>query len=213
MTSPNGAETAEAAELAGRLRRLAGLLATCEPSGPEQDEVGRLLDRALAVVDPDGSGAALGPSTFARHLAGQPDALDRSLHHPLAAGRSAVHPPFEIAVDPEADRLVATGTYHAAWEGPPGLVHGGFLATALDLALSTLANASGRRAVTRRLALRYLRPVPLDREVRIEVVRGRLEGRLLDLTGILTVDGRAAVRVSAQFATLPTERFGRPAEG
>jgi uncharacterized protein (TIGR00369 family) len=52
-------------------------------------------------------------------------------------------------------------TAPAAFEGPPGIVHGGIQATLLDEALCMTAYAKlGTMVVTGELTVRYLRPVP-----------------------------------------------------
>lgn len=46
--------------------------------------------------------------------------------------------------------------------GPPGHAHGGIIATILDEAMGKANKLKGKVALTRRLEVDYLRPVPLD---------------------------------------------------
>ena len=63
------------------------------------------------------------------------------------------------------------------YEGPPGYVHGGVIATLLDEAMSKAVRAQGRIAMTRRLEVDYLRPVPSGTMIRIEGHITQSEGR------------------------------------
>ena len=49
----------------------------------------------------------------------------------------------------------------AAYEGPPGLVHGGVLALVLDQMLGEAAGAGGKPGMTGTLTLRYRQGTPL----------------------------------------------------
>jgi acyl-coenzyme A thioesterase PaaI-like protein len=53
-------------------------------------------------------------------------------------------------------------------EGPPGHAHGGSSAAVLDEAMGTATWASGKKTMTRDIAVRYLRPIPLDSTFLVE---------------------------------------------
>ncbi len=83
------------------------------------------------------------------------------------------------------------------YEGPPGYVHGGIIATLLDEAMSKAVRARGLLAMTRRLEVDYLRPVPSGSAIRMEgrVVRdeGRkhwTEARVLNEEGAVLAEGK-----------------------
>lgn len=101
--------------------------------------------------------------------------------------------------DAEAGQVVTRLTPREGWEGPPGVVHGGLVATLADeIGAWTLVGLRGRFGLTTSLQLRYLRPARADAEieargsiveeddrqvvVRIELVQGG--GRLV--TGTAT---------------------------
>jgi acyl-coenzyme A thioesterase PaaI-like protein len=100
----------------------------------------------------------LGPDTAWRVMATNPQALPLDLHF-------------------DGDTATARTTANALYEGPPGIVHGGFLAHLLDVMLGTLVQARRLRGLTAGLDLRYLAPtpldVPLDLHARIVESRGR----------------------------------------
>jgi acyl-coenzyme A thioesterase PaaI-like protein len=103
--------------------------------------------------------------------------------------RNAVAPP--LAINHEADGLVWTDfTLGAAYEGPPGHVHGGVCAMVLDHVLGATAHQPGRPAYTGTLSLRYLRGTqlgPLHAEAhvdRVEGVKTFASGHIADAQGI-----------------------------
>jgi len=65
----------------------------------------------------------------------------------------------------------------ANFEGPPGLLHGGIIATLLDEAMSKAVRVRGLTAMTRQMDVEYLRPVPSATAIRIVGKLVRSEGR------------------------------------
>ena len=63
------------------------------------------------------------------------------------------------------------------YEGPPGCLHGGIIATLLDEAMSKANRAQGVTAMTRQMQVEYLRPVPSGAAIRIQGRLNRSEGR------------------------------------
>ena len=194
--------------LAAQLRDLADRLVTDDLPDQAWEAVGHHLAEAVSAL-PSHPPAR---TRFAReHLelgAGVEDSP--SARHPLGLGTSGVYPPFSISHEGEV--LVATTRFGPAFEGPPGLVHGGFLAAGFDIMLSAMAHHLVGTSVTRRLTVRYLKPTLLDAPLRYEIRAGEQDGRLLDLTGVLLADERVTMRASAQFATLSRDRFGQLGE-
>jgi acyl-coenzyme A thioesterase PaaI-like protein len=88
--------------------------------------------------------------------------------------RNPVAPP--LAFTPSADGGVRAD-FHlgAAYEGPPGHVHGGIAALILDHALGDAASAFDKPRLTGTITLRYLRITPLG-DLHVEAVVVRTEG-------------------------------------
>ncbi len=63
------------------------------------------------------------------------------------------------------------------FEGHPGYLHGGAIATLLDEAMSKSVRARNISAMTRQLTIDYLRPVPCCAPIRIEGRIVKHEGR------------------------------------
>ena len=90
-------------------------------------------------------------------------------------------------------------------QGPPGYAHGGVIATALDEAMALLVHAAGIHALTRRLSVDLLGPVPVGSFATVTAwVESREEGRL-DLRAELAGDdpgARPLARASGTFAVV-----------
>jgi hypothetical protein len=103
--------------------------------------------------------------------------------------RNPVAPP--LSINHEADGLVWTDfDPGAAYEGPPGHVHGGVCAMVLDHVLGATAHKQGRPAYTGTLCVRFLRGTPLGplraeaRVDRVEGIKTFAVGHLADAQGI-----------------------------
>jgi acyl-coenzyme A thioesterase PaaI-like protein len=89
--------------------------------------------------------------------------------------RNPVAPPLVIHDD--ADGAVHSDfVLGAAYEGPPGMVHGGVCALVLDHVLGATAHQPGRPAVTGTLTLRYLRGTPLGQPLHARARVERIDG-------------------------------------
>ncbi len=73
--------------------------------------------------------------------------------------------------------VISNAVVSDQYEGPPGYVHGGIIATLLDEAMSKANRAQGVTAMTRQMQVEYLRPVPSGSTIRIEGRVTRSEGR------------------------------------
>lgn len=112
----------------------------------------------------------------------------------------ALAPPMrtERGVDDDGAFVRGRVTCGAVYEGPPGALHGGYLAGLFDDVLGAcLALIDGPSGVTGRLTVRYRRPTPLDRplelvarpvDVRARRVLARAECRV---EGELTAEAEA----------------------
>jgi uncharacterized protein (TIGR00369 family) len=105
-----------------------------------------------------------------------------------------LHLEFLLAQD---GAVVSFAVVPDSYEGPPGYLHGGIIATLLDEAMSKSVRARGIVAMTRRLEVEYLRPVPSGSQIRLEgrVMRsdGRkhwVEAKILDESGTVLAEGK-----------------------
>lgn len=103
--------------------------------------------------------------------------------------RNPIAPPLVMTRDPEG-RAWSDFSLGAAYEGPPGLVHGGVSALVLDQVLGEAAGAGGKPGMTGTLTVRYRRGTrlgPLRAEAHIERVEGvktYVVGTISDADGV-----------------------------
>ncbi len=100
---------------------------------------------------------------------------------PLIGLSNPMAPPIRLRVDGNVVR--GSATFGAAYEGPPGHVHGGFVAAAFDELLGFTQSLSGSPGMTGTLTIRYRRPTPLYTELRFEATLVRTEGRKIFTEG------------------------------
>ena len=118
-----------------------------------------------------------------------PGGTVRAYGNAVVGLRNAIAPPLVIRRD-SSGRAESDFTLGAAYEGPPGMVHGGVTALLLDQLCGEAAAAGGSPGMTATLSLHYLRPTPLG-EVsgaawidRTDGVKTFVKGTLADRDGV-----------------------------
>jgi uncharacterized protein (TIGR00369 family) len=96
------------------------------------------------------------------------------------------------------------------YTGPPGHCHGGVIATILDDAMGKLNKVYGVLAVTSKMTVEYLRPVPLQKQLHVESHHVSRRGRrLTHAAEIRDQKGTVLARSQGVFITInPEEVFG-----
>ena len=102
------------------------------------------------------------------------DFLDRG---PLTGLSNPIAPGLVTEADWDAKTARGFLTFGNAYEGAPGIVHGGFVAAVLDEVLGMVAAMSGTVAMTGEFTVRYRKPTPINRPLRIEARLDRFTGR------------------------------------
>ncbi len=108
--------------------------------------------------------------------------------------RNAVAPPLTVRYEDDG-RVWSDVCLGAAYEGPPGLVHGGVSALLLDQLLGEAAAAGAAPGMTGTLTLRYRRGTPLG-DLRLEAKIERVEGWKSIVRG--TISDAEGVTVEAE---------------
>ena len=173
-------QTTRAAAL---LRRVSGLLLAAEAEDPAVDQLIADLSRAeaaLAARVPGDTAPRVGPAAGGDGRVYLDHARDIGAYN-------ACFPEYEIAVD--GDRATGSVTFPLAYEGPPGVVHGGFLAVFFDCVVQHHNCDVGVAGKTSSLALRYRRPAPLATPLDFAVERSAGDGRIRS-TGTLLLGDR-----------------------
>lgn len=94
--------------------------------------------------------------------------------NPVIGLRNPLAPPLEVRTDPSG-RAESDFTCGAAYEGPPGLVHGGVVSLVLDQLLGHAVGAAGRPGMTGTLTIVYRQGTPLG-DLRAEAWVDREDG-------------------------------------
>lgn len=102
-------------------------------------------------------------------------------HSPLIGLANPLAPPMRIEFG--EDRVIARVTFGSAYEGPPGAVHGGYIAAAFDEVLGMAQSLGGAPGMTGTLSVKYRKPTPLHSELRFEGTLDRVDGRKLFTSG------------------------------
>jgi len=194
--------------LAESVRHLLDAVLTAE------DATDVALARAAAAADritAELAGASRARGTRTRDESGHMDYLPRS---PFVGQASPLAPPF--AYEFRDGRILAHGVFHAAYEGPPGYAHGGWIALAFDEILGMANIGSGHPAMTGTLKVRYRRPTPLHAPVSIEAWTDHVDGRRVITRGTMTAGDQVTAEAEGLFvkigAELALEYFGRVRE-
>lgn len=126
-------------------------------------------------------------------------------HSPMLGRANPLAPPIELWL--EDDCIVGRATFGSAYEGPPGCVHGGYVAAAFDEVLGSTQSLSGSPGMTGRLTVHYRSPTPLGTELRFE---GRLEsvsGRKILTKGELWAGEVLCAEAEALFISIDLMKF------
>ena len=106
----------------------------------------------------------------------------------------------------EDGSVVSLATVSEAFDGHPGYLHGGIIATLLDESMSKAVRALGLTSMTRQMEIDYRRPVPSGAPLRLEgrIIRGEgrkhwTEARILNAKGIVLAEAKGLfIEVRAQ---------------
>jgi acyl-coenzyme A thioesterase PaaI-like protein len=191
----------ELRHLADRVRALIERTVTSEATAEALGVASEAVDRALAALaphTPTGRPPRFpepGPFTSPN---------DFMPFDPLIGRFSPLAPPIEMTWDD--GKAVGRVTFGAAYEGPPGCVHGGVLAACFDQVLNVANVMAGTPGPTARLDLRYRRPTPLGAPLVFEAWPAGVRGRRVRARGRLLHGEQITVEAEGVFIQLPVER-------
>ena len=117
---------------------------------------------------------------------------------------------------PVAEGLTEYETYFRFDErhqGGPGIVHGGFVAAALDEAVGLLATWYAFPSVTARIFVRYRRPVPINSELLLRAWLVDSTERRLHVDGSIGDGEEPLAKCRATLLHVPLEHFLQTPEG
>jgi acyl-coenzyme A thioesterase PaaI-like protein len=171
----------------------------------------RLLDAASDAHPLDASTLDAATAAIERatdDLVAARDELTTLPRHPEHNGQRAAMPVWEYEQDDQG--LVVRGTFTAAHTGPPGSVHGGYVAGAFDEVLGWACAKSGNPAVTGKLTVRYRRPTPLNVRLEFRADWPRVVGKRVHVHATLTADGELTAEADGLFVLVDRRAFAPP---
>lgn len=175
-------------EAAGHLRSLVDAMVRLEDDTPVAAQLARHLESALELV-----GGHVQPvqAVAQAQLGGRTQSyLDRS---PVSGTLNPIAPPVQLSMGEDSSARTTT-VLGLAYQGPPGRVHGGFVATLLDHLMGYAAGTVGTWAFTRSLTVEYDHAVPLFEELDIEARVDQVDGRKIWVLGEIRAAGSVVAR-------------------
>jgi acyl-coenzyme A thioesterase PaaI-like protein len=126
-------------------------------------------------------------------------------YSPLVGPRNPLSPPMQVEV--RGERLHGRVVFGAAYNGPPGSVHGGVIAAAFDELLGATNVSQGVGGMTGTLTVRYRQPTPIDREIELEGWIERIDGRKVFTRGEMRHAGELTAEAEGIFIGGSTDRL------
>ncbi|OBJ85679.1 hypothetical protein [Mycobacterium asiaticum] len=205
------APLAQTVAVAGAIRRLSSLLLSMESAHPTVDAM--LAQFAVW----EGELAAAAPTDLTPRVGDvHADAGRVYLDHATDIG--AFNPCFPEYRFDHLDTETATGrvTFPLVYEGPPGLVHGGFLGVFFDCIMQHQNCVTGLSGKTRSLTVTFRRPTPVLIELRFDIARTQTERGIASTARLLLGEEVLCIGEVNTLASRPeqlsTTQFGRRRE-
>jgi acyl-coenzyme A thioesterase PaaI-like protein len=126
-------------------------------------------------------------------------------YSPLIGLSNPLAPPISVRV--AEGRVHGAAVFGTAYEGPPGCVHGGFVAAAFDEVLGFAQSLTGNPGMTGTLTIRYRSPTPLHTPLRFEAWVDRTEGRKIFASGTLHAGSLLTAQAEGIFISVDSKRF------
>lgn len=121
-------------------------------------------------------------------------------HSPMLGRANPLAPPLRLWE--EGGVMYGSVTFGPAYEGPPGCVHGGYVAAAFDEALGSTQSLVGRPGMTANLSVDYRSPTPLHRELIFECRVTGVSGRKTYTRGTLRAGDQLCAEAEALFVAI-----------
>ena len=125
---------------------------------------------------------------------------------PMIGLANPLAPPIRIE---QTGERTATGhvSFGAAYEGPPGSVHGGYIAAAFDEVLGFVQSLSRSPGFTGTLTIKYRSPAPLHTALEFRCELNRQEGRKIFAGGRAFAGDKLCAEAEAIFISARPEVF------
>jgi hypothetical protein len=196
---------------AGAIRRLASLLLSLEHAHPTVDAIVAQIsdwEHELSGAVPPDSAPRISFDEF-------DEDGSRRVYLDHATDIGAFNPCFpEYRFDHlDAETAFGQATFPLVYEGPPGLVHGGFLAVFFDCVIQHQNCLVGLSGKTRSLNVAFRRPTPVLTDLRFDITRSEVERGITSTARLLLDDEVLCIGEVNTLAQTPDKltgfRFGK----
>jgi acyl-coenzyme A thioesterase PaaI-like protein len=175
------------------------------------DAVRRLMDAAVLTAVDDGVRRSVAERID--QLAGElraesrdgmpwpdPESMRRGdrPYSPVIGAANPIAPPMTVRTLDDGS-VVGEATMRPLHEGPPAVVHGGWVATLLDQLLGHANAAAGVGGFTAELTVRYRRPTPYGVPLTVRARTDGIDGRQVRASGEIVADGVVTAEASGLF--------------
>ncbi|MBV8862355.1 MAG: hypothetical protein JO259_10905 [Mycobacterium sp.] len=197
------APLAQTVAAAGAIRRLSSLLLSLEHPHPTVDTILAQIngwERELTAAVPPDSAPRIGSD----------DDRSRRVYLDHATDIGAFNPCFPEYCFDHLDAEVASGhvSFPLVYEGPPGLVHGGFLAVFFDCIMQHQNCLAGLSGKTRSLSVTFRRPTPVLTELCFDIARSEVDRGIASTARLLLDDEVLCIGEVATLALPPNKLPG-----
>jgi hypothetical protein len=194
---------AQTVAAAGALRRLAGQLLSLEHPHPAVDA---MIERVAEWENELAGAVPLDPGP----RIGEEGAETQRVYLSHAFDIGAFNPCFPEYEFDRIDAETAEGrvTFPVVYEGPPGLVHGGFLAVFFDCAIQHHNCATDLSGKTRSLSVKFRRPTPILTELRFDITRAQIDRGVTSTARLLLDDEVLCIGEASTLALSPDKLAG-----
>jgi hypothetical protein len=201
------APLAQTRAAAGAIRRLSSLLLSLEHAHPTVDAI------LAQITDWETELSAAVPQDSAPRI-GDDDEGSRRVYLDHAIDIGAFNPCFPEYCFDHLDGEMASGrvTFPLVYEGPPGLVHGGFLAVFFDCIMQHQNCVAGLSGKTRSLQVTFRRPTPVLTELGFDIARSEVP-RGITSTARLLLDQEVLCAGEVTTVALPPDKLTGPKFG
>ena len=123
------------------------------------------------------------------------------------AGRSHPCSP-DLVWQEEPNRITGTVTFGQAFEGPPGHVHGGWVAGVLDHLMGMTHVRTGYPGMTGGLSVRYLKPTPLNQVIQVSAEAREIDDKRTEVKAAMRCGDTTTATAEAIFVRVDRAKFG-----
>jgi acyl-coenzyme A thioesterase PaaI-like protein len=114
----------------------------------------------------------------------------------------------ELLWQEASNRITGTVRFSQAFEGPPGHVHGGWVAGVLDHLMGMTHVRTGYPGMTGGLSVRYLKPTPLNQVIEVSAEATELDAKRTEVKAAMRFGDTTTATAEAIFVRVDRAKFG-----